>query len=302
MQLPEIDSIWNYDDPAASEIAFLTVLPRARETNNHDYVAQLLTQIARSQILQRRYDAGEATLNEVAQLLSEHTPVARIRYLLERGRYWNDTDRANEAKSSFQVALSLAIEKGFDALAVDAAHMLGVMGPFDEAVRWNRRASELAEASSDPRARRWIGTLSMNLGCNYQRLAEYQEAELAFERAVAAFEQMGNATRVRLARTCLAKNHRLNGAVAIALAELQPLLAEIQAAGENDGYAQEEIAECLLTLGREEQSRPFFANAYKSLSTYPWFPPNEVERLQRLKTFGGLASGSESVENRPAQT
>src|SRR5262245_43745463 len=169
MNLPDIDSLWNYSDPTASEPAFLAALGEARAAGDRDYLAQLLTQLARSQVLQRRYEEGHTTLDAAERLLSDQTPVANIRYLLERGRAWNDTGRAAEAKRVFGEAYWLAVEQSLDALAVDAAHMLGVMEPIKEAVHWNQIAIELAQSSQEPLARRWLGTLHINLGSNYQQ-------------------------------------------------------------------------------------------------------------------------------------
>jgi tetratricopeptide (TPR) repeat protein len=283
MDLPDIDSLWNYGDPQATELTFQEILPQARLDGNRDYLAQLLTQVARSQVLQRRYEEGLATLDEVVPLLSDDTPMARVRYLLERGRVWNDTGQTEEAKSAFQEAHHLALQHGLDTLAVDAAHMLGVMTPFDEAADWNRRALALAESSQESAARRWIGTLYANLGGNCQQLGDYGAAEQAFTQAIIAHELAGHAERARWARLGMAKNLRLRGDASSALALMQRLLVEMQAAGEPDGYAQEEVAECLLALGREEEASPFFANAYALLSRCAWFPPQEAHRLQRLK-------------------
>jgi hypothetical protein len=63
MDLPDIDSLWDYRDPAASERAFQQALPLARNTGNAEYLAQLLTQLARSQVLQRRYQQATVTLD-----------------------------------------------------------------------------------------------------------------------------------------------------------------------------------------------------------------------------------------------
>ena len=289
-QLPPVDALWKYDDPVATEAAMLAVIPAARRSGNEEYLAQLLTQIARSQILQRRFDEGHSTLDAVANMLSDRTPVARIRYLLERGRAWNDVNRADDAATAFAEAFDRALTEKLDLLAVDAAHMLGVMPPYAQAVLWNRRAIAVAEASAEPRVRRWVGTLCLNMGVSHQRLEQYEEAARAFEEAERAFEEAGNAARVRLARLCMAKNRRLQGDATGALPLNRQLLAEIQAAGEPAGYAFEEIAECLLAMGQSEQAKPFFASAYAALSADPWFPPNEKDRLHRLGMLAQTAS------------
>lgn len=287
-QLPEIEALWNYDDPSASEKAFRSVVATATLPGGADYRAQILTQIARCLALQRKFDEGHVTLDEVERLLSDTTPEARLRYLLERGRIWNDTGRVNDAATAFEQAFHAAMAEERHAFAVDAAHMLGVMQPYDAANRWNQQAIAIAEATAEPRAQRWLGTLYINLGWNYQRMERYADAERAFASAVPALERIGNRGRVRSARLCLARNRRLLGEPGGALLLQQQLLAEIQVAGEPEGYALEEIAECLLVLGRIDEAKSYFASAYGSLSTYPWFPPNESERLQRLKALSGL--------------
>jgi tetratricopeptide (TPR) repeat protein len=284
--LEEIDSLWDYSDPSASERTFQRVLHGPNATNA-EFRAQVLTQIARCQILQRRMDDGHATLDQAAQILSDQTPIAHIRYWLERGRAWNDSGRLADATAAFVEAFQRAQTVNSDILCIDAAHMLGVIPPYDTAVIWNQRAIAVAQRSADSRARQWIGTLFMNMGVNYQHLQQYPQAESAFASALAAFEQIGNSARVRLAKLCLSKNFRLSGELGKALSTSSTLLLEIQSQNEPPRYAFEEIAECLLAMGRNEESAPMFAQAYAALSAYPWFPPNENERLLRMKRLGG---------------
>ena len=55
---------------------------------------------------------------------------------------------------------------------------------------------------------------------------------------------------------------------------------------EQDGYVFEEIAECLLILGRAAESRPYFVQAHAFLSRDIWLVAQEKERLERLKHLG----------------
>jgi hypothetical protein len=63
-ELPEFDKMWNYSDPAATERKFREILPAAEKSGDISYHAQLLTQVARAQGLQGRYDEAMATLND----------------------------------------------------------------------------------------------------------------------------------------------------------------------------------------------------------------------------------------------
>src|SRR5438270_383114 len=46
--MADFDKLWNYGDPAATEQKFLELLPQAEAGNDADYLAQLITQIART--------------------------------------------------------------------------------------------------------------------------------------------------------------------------------------------------------------------------------------------------------------
>jgi tetratricopeptide (TPR) repeat protein len=283
----QIDLLWNYDDPAGSEQSFQQAL-LAAGANREEFRAQALTQIARCLILQRKMDQGHATLDQVAQILSERTPIAEIRYWLERGRGWNDAGRVEEATAAFIEAFHRAQASNSALLAIDAAHMLGVIPPYNAAIVWNQRAIALAQGSTDSRARRWLGTLFMNMGVGHQHLGQYDRAQEAFESSLEAFIEVGNHQRVRLAKLCLAKNLRLSGELDQALSTCRALLAEIQSYNEPVGYAFEEIAECLLAMGRMKEAAPMFAQGHAVLSVYAWFPPNENHRLLRMKRLSEI--------------
>jgi tetratricopeptide (TPR) repeat protein len=152
-QLPDFDALWNYQDPAETELAFRKLLPQARASGDRDYLAQLLTQIARALSLQRRFEDAHTTLDEVKPLLPEGACVARARYLLERARTFNSSGSSERARPLFLEAFEVARSVADDYYAVDAAHMLGIIEAPEVAREWNQRALTLAEGSHDPRAR-----------------------------------------------------------------------------------------------------------------------------------------------------
>ena len=56
--LPDFDALWNFGDAPATEAAFTELLPMAREAGDPDYLAQLLSQIARTHGLQGRFESA----------------------------------------------------------------------------------------------------------------------------------------------------------------------------------------------------------------------------------------------------
>lgn len=286
--LPDFDARWDYDHPDSTESAFRSLLPAARASGDRDYLVQLLTQIARAEGLQMKFDDATRTLAEAESLLTGNMKVARVRLLLERGRVLNSSKRREESKPLFRAAWDLAREAHADGFAVDAAHMMGIVEPGDSSVAWNRTAIDYAEKSTDPRARRWLGSLYNNLGWTYHDKGDYETALDLFQRALREREAEGKKPLIRIARWCIARTLRSLGRTEEALAMQERLYAELSAEGGQDGYVQEELAECLHALGRDAEAKPHFAAAYEALSQDEWLKRDEPDRLERLRRLGGV--------------
>ncbi len=304
----ELDSVCNFDDPAGTEAKLKELLPGARARGDRAYLVELLTQLGRAQGLQERFAEAHATLDEAEAILAkagkDELRRARVRYLLERGRATNGIPGASDAgvaerkalsKPFFVEAFELATAAGEDALALDAAHMIGIVADLDEGIAWSERAIAVAEASKDPRARGWLGPLYNNLGWTYHDKGDFGKALELFEKGV-AFRAEKKDTKpgpYRIARWAVARCHRSLGRLDEALAAQRGLLAELEAAGEKEGYyVYEELGECLLALGRKDEATPWFARAYEELAKDDWYVKNEAPRLARLRELGGLGAGS----------
>ncbi len=250
--LPDFDQLWDYDKPSDTEQIFRALLPEARAAAGVSYRAELLTQIARTQGLQRQFEAAHRTLDEAEKLLPNGSARARIRGELERGRVFNSSGNPGQARAFFLRAWEAAAAHGEDFYAVDAAHMIGIVEPPAEQLAWNLRALELAERSVDERVRNWRGSLYNNIGWTYHDAGRYEDALAMFEKALERRKVQGKAREIRIANWCIGKTLRSLGRVAEALDIQRLLLSEIKEAGEVDPYIEEEIAECLRALGNEE--------------------------------------------------
>jgi tetratricopeptide (TPR) repeat protein len=279
-----INDLWNYQAPAESEARFRTALAKT-EAGSERWL-ELMTQIARAQGLQYNFAAAHATLDEVQQALDPAQRRATIRYWLERGRVHNSSGQPAQASSFFRQAWEAAQAVGEDFLAVDAAHMLGIVEPSEERLAWNLQALALAEASADPEARQWLGSLYNNIGWTYHDLGRDGEALAIFEKALAWREAAGQPTETRIARWCVARILRTLNRVQEALVIQQQLRQQLAVSGETDGYVDEELGECLLVLGRPTDAAPHFARAHELLSQDPWLVANEPARLARLQALG----------------
>ncbi len=272
---PDFDRLWNYEQPADTERDFRALLGRG----NLSYQLQLLTQIARTQGLQRKFAEGHTTLDQAERQLTAETETAHVRLLLERGRLFNSAGDGEHARPQFEQAWELANRIGEFGYAVDGAHMLGILDAPD--LTWNLKALEVAESSSDERARRWRASLYNNIGWSYHDRGDFEAALSAFGKALRLREEQDQPEPTRIARWAVARTLRSMGRLEEALI-IQRQLALL----EHDGYVEEELGEILLALGRAGEAKPYFAHAYAELSLDDWLAEREPERLERLRVLG----------------
>jgi len=288
VELVDFDSLWNFSDPAATETAFRELLPAALESGDETYHLSLLTQIARTQGLQRSFDDAHAILDDVEKALETAKPVARVRYLLERGRVFNSSKKPEKSHPLFLGAWELAKTIGKDGFAVDAAHMMAIIEKDEKALEWNETALAFAEASEDERARKWLGSLYNNIGWTYHDMSRFDDALTLFEKALYWQEEKGDLESIQIAKWCVGRGLRSLDRIEEALAIQLALLAEFEAAGAKDGYVFEELAECYLIIERHAEAKSYFALAHAELSQDPWLMDNEPDRIARLKELGGV--------------
>lgn len=277
----DLSLLWDFGDPETSESRFRDALDTPEAQADPSFRVEVLTQIARSLGLQGKFEEARAVLDEAEELLPpESSSSAWVE--IERGRVENSSGNPQQARQHFLEAWASARRKGQEALAIDAAHMIAIVSDEAESLAWNQKALELATESADPKARRWTASLLNNIGWTHHSAGRFSEALAAFEKALEARLAQGQAEPTRIANWCVARCLRSLGKVEEALARFREI--EGQA---DDGFVDEEIGECLWALGRREESRAHFAQAYDKLSKVAWLAQNEPERLQSLRDRAG---------------
>ena len=278
----DIDSYWEYGDPAASEARLSAALTQA----GGDRRLELQTQIARTYSLRRDFAQAHRLLDEVEAQLATAGAAPRVRYLLERGRSFNSAGEKGRARPLFVEAWEIARASGLDGLAVDAAHMVPIVAGGAEGAEWTRRGVELARSSTDAKARALLPALLNNHAWNLHDEARFEEALPVFREAEAAWLATGRQPQGRIARwsvaRCLRSLRRFDEALAIQRA----LKQEWASAAAADGYVFEELAELLDATGRQEEAKPYFRRAADELGKEAWLVKNEPARLARLRERG----------------
>jgi tetratricopeptide (TPR) repeat protein len=249
---------------------------------------ELLTQIARTFSLRRRFDEAHEVLNDVEMQLASAGTGPQVRCLLERGRTFNSNHEPEKARVLFGQAWEQAQAAGLEGLAVDAAHMLAIAcSGTPEAIAWNERGLAMARPSQDPKARALIASMLNNCAWDLHGMGRFDEALSLFEEAQAEWLARGKPQQIQIARWSVARCLRSLERFEEALTIQRSLEAEHMAAGTADGYVFEELAENLVALGRVDQARPYLKRAFSELGKDEWFVENEAARLASLKDRAG---------------
>ena len=276
----DIEALWDYTQPAVSETRFRDAL----KTEAGDDALELETQIARTFSLRREFAQAHALLDSVHRRMNGKTrPAVRVRYLLERGRTFRSANEAAKARPLFLEAWQIGDKEKITLLAIDAAHMMGIVEAGDEAQRWNERAMALAMSSNVPRAIRWRGSLANNMGHTERERGNLDAAMKNFLASLTAFQLTRSGSQIRMAKWQIANVMRLQKRYDEALALQLMIETEAAEAVEPDGYVFEEIAEIYLVKNEPAKAKPYFAKAVEALSKDTWFAENEGDRLSRMR-------------------
>jgi len=285
--LPVFDKLWDYNNPAETANKFREILPQAEASGDTAYLIELLTQIARTEGLQMKFDEAHKILDRAESLLTENYKRPRLRYLLERGRTYNSSKVYDKARELFLEAYNLGVVIKEDNLAIDAVHMLGIVDKGDESLKWNELAIGMAEKTNDSRAKGWLGALYNNTGWTYHDMGQYDKALELFEKNVVWHTERKSTTELGIAKWCVGRTlrslNRVDEALKTQLELMQWFKDNIL---DEDGYNCEEIGECLLLQNKNKEAKPYFKKAYELLSKDIWLAENEKERLERIKQLG----------------
>ncbi len=201
----DLNPLWNFDNPGQSEQRFRVALATA----TGDDAIILQTQIARSYGLRGDFPKAREILKGLEPQLPAAGAEARARYSLELGRTYasaahppesQTSDVKERARAAYKQAYEIAKRGELDGLAVDALHMLAFVDtePADQ-LKWGKEALAIAQASSQPAARKWEASLRNNIGYALYQLGRYDEALDQFKQAVVLREKGDDVQATRVA-------------------------------------------------------------------------------------------------------
>jgi len=256
----DLNPLWNFDNPDQSEQRFRAALATA----TGDDAIVLQTQIARSYGLRGDFARAREILKGLEPQLRGAGVEARARYALELGRTYASATHPPEsltsetkerAREAYKQAYEIAKGGELDGLAVDALHMLAFVDtePADQ-LKWAQEALAIAQASSQPAAKKWEASLRNNIGYALYQLGRYDEALDQFKQAVVLREEGEDIPAKRIAHWMVAWTLRALNRSDEALAIQLRLERERAAAGEPSAYVFEELELLYRAKGDRERA------------------------------------------------
>ncbi|MGL4576550.1 MAG: tetratricopeptide repeat protein [Burkholderiaceae bacterium] len=244
----DILGMWNFSDVPGTEQKFREALKTAKG----DDALILQTQIARTYGLRKDFAKAQAVLKEVEPQLPGAGVEPNVRYWLELGRSMASPKHSKEAMTeevrkragaAYMRAFELADKAGLGYLAVDAMHMMGYVDTEPaKLLDWNLKSLAYMDASKDPEAKKWEGSLVSNVGYALHENGRYEEALGLFKRALAVKEKQGKAEGIRIAHWYIGWTLRSLKRYDEALAIQLRLEKEFDEAKQPDPYVYEELA------------------------------------------------------------
>jgi len=280
--------MWNFADPAGTEAEFRRILPEARELGDVAYHAELLTQLARAEGMQGKFEDAAATLQHVESMLTPSMPRVKVRYLLERGRLYNMAGDNDRAVLTLNDAFNAARDCGEDYYAVDAATLIGKIKSDDKTMSWDIKALEISEASRNSEVQSWRGNLYNRIGWSFFGSREYEKALDIFRRNLAWQESRGEVDQIRLGKYAVGRTLRMMKNIEESYRIMYALYQELEGAGLKDGYVCEELGEIMMVNDNAEGAKDYFSCAWQELSKNPELLQTQAERLARMKKLAGL--------------
>lgn len=299
IQIENFDELF-FGEPAEIESRLTPLVLEAEVRENRSLQAQILSQLALAQAMQKKFELAHNTLNRADALIPVGDLLSSARVILERGRVYHQAGDSATALSFFQQSYEQALRGEHTAHTINAAHMIAiVVNDPEEKIHWNQLALKLAQASSESKARSWIGPLYNNLARSQIDALDFHGALDSYTACQAIAEERNEALIVRGAIWGRAVAHRKLGEHEIARRLQMDLLQEYTGVSQSG-----ELPEALLTLARgmvyaelveldclladldpqaAVSAREHARLAYEDLHANEWFQRLEPEQLERLR-------------------
>lgn len=285
--LHQADSLFSSRKYDESREIYLEAAEKAENEHNNSILTEAYARIARTYLITDRKEQGRSWLEKAAGLADPEEPLGWSRYLGVRGRFeWQDEDTKTSV-ATFKEMYEYCSQREMHDRAIDAAHMVAIVGTTEEQIEWGKKGIAEAEAGN---VTHWLGPLWNNLGWTYESNKEYDKALDAYLQARENHWKYGDEMNKLIADWAVGHTYRLLGDYESALQWLRPVLswAERIDNAEWIGWADKEIGEAELAVGNIDNALNYLTGAeanLKKAGMADWDPKGLEEIREKIASI-----------------
>ncbi len=262
--LAKADSLFKARDYEAAQPVYEEAIKVAKKHKDKSSQAEANAMLARTYLLLDDPDKGREILSRALAVATPREPDGWARYLSVRGRFeWQQND-LDSAFTTFEEMYTLCSGRQMHEEAIDAAHMLAIVGDHQQQIKWAKIGIAEAEAGNVTRR---LGPLWNNLGATYEELERWDESLDAYTTARKYHYEYGDEIYKLAADWALGHIHRLRGEYEKAAKWLRPILAWSERIENNEwiGYASKELGQVAAAQGNTDEALTHLTRAKKLL-------------------------------------
>ncbi|MFH2054874.1 MAG: tetratricopeptide repeat protein [bacterium] len=279
--LEKADSLFNERKYEESRPAYESLLAVAEQEQDRSAQVEALSQIARCHLLNNDKKECAAWLAKAERLATPEEPGGWSRYLGVRGRLEWKRDDLPTAVKTFEEVFDYCRSHDLNSRAIDAVHMVAIVGTPEQQIEWGFKGIKLAEETGTTR---WLGPLWNNLAITYSDQQEWEKCVDAFRKAREYHWLYGQEIHKLYADYHIGWALRMKGDHQEALTWLRPVLAWAERLGDDDvmGQTSQDIGEIAIAGGDRQTGVELLrrAKACFEREGYADFAPEILQKLE----------------------
>lgn len=294
-RLEEAIEVFRSRDHEQAAVLYESIAADAEAAGATSQYVQACAMRARTYLVTGDAESGQPWLDRAASSADRSEPMGWSRYLSTRGRFeWQEGDDV-AATATFKDMFDYCQEREIYDRAVDAAHMIAIVGDPEERFDWGKRGIAMAEEGG---ITEWLAPLWNNLGWEYVDAGRYEEGLEALRKA-REYHHMGERELAKLiADYSVAYAMRMTGDVDGAKSWMEDVFRwakRLYEAGNEEalewmGYSRWELGEIVIEQGDETAGLMLLTKGLKELEEAgiaDWDEEDWIEKQERIEELKG---------------
>ncbi len=301
--LQKADSVFKARDFEQAMTLYTQASKNAEQEGDTSVLVESYSQIARCHLKNEDHEKCAEWLEKAKALASADYPTGWSRYLGVRGRLeWQKAAReagepdpvVDKARETFEEMYDYCMAHDLYERAIDAAHMVAIVGNLEQRLAWGKKGIEAAEKGD---INGWLPALWNNHGWNLDDAGRHEEALAALKKAREYHYKAGNELSKLIADWSVGYAFRMVGDLDSAktwmlkVSRQANMLYETDKSGTNAewvGYSSKELGEIALAENNKPLALEMFTRAERNLKQAgmpDWDKKGYNELLEKINSL-----------------